>query len=758
MVYGDLDILYKSYTMINSIFIRNVASYCSQGITINGLGKANFIYGANGCGKTTISNYFLDPSSDRYVDCSHIWQSNLELEVLVYNKEFRERNFGEGSVKGIFTLGEATKEDIEFIEEKSTELKGLKATLKLRKEAYESKCKEKEKTDHDFRENVWKKVYKKNEIDFKPAFFGSISKKEIFAAKLIQEYSTNESEELTRDILLDKAKTLFGPFPAEKYLIQELIFDNLLDIERDYIWSKIIVGSADVDIAKMIQSLNINDWVDQGRKFIKGDTCPFCQKNTIDSNLKSQLEVFFNEEYIKDIEKVRKLVDDYGRITENIINFLGITEDKLKQDPTNNINMEKFSSCVKTFISIRNLNMMVLMDKLKEPSRSFALKSLEELLIELNNLFKVSNEKNVEHNRIVNNFKTEKDLLINAIWKFLCLENVDDIRSYINLSGSIEKAINGLKAQVDRQINEISKVDKVIQEKSKNITSIEPAVNNINTLLRSYGFTNFRIVPYIEDGYYQIEREDGALVENTLSEGEVTFLTFLYYLYRARGGDSTETVNNERILVIDDPISSLDSNVLFIVSTLLKELIKNIKIEKGNIAQIIILTHNVYFHKEVSFEGLQRKGEKNNFWILRKNAGISSIHSYLHHNPIQSSYELLWRELREWENNSATTIQNTMRRILENFFSILGSRRDEFIIGKFENHEEKEICRSLISWINEGSHTLPDDFFVEYPHVTVENYLKVFKDIFYHTDNSGHYDMMMNEGDSTEQSIQLKMA
>ena len=41
--------------------------------------------------------------------------------------------------------------------------------------------------------------------------------------------------------------------------------------------------------------------------------------------------------------------------------------------------------------------------------------------------------------------------------------------------------------------------------------------------------------------------------------------------------------------------------VLFVVSTLIKDIIKNIKADIGNVRQLILLTHNVYFHKEVSF-------------------------------------------------------------------------------------------------------------------------------------------------------------
>ena len=94
-------------------------------------------------------------------------------------------------------------------------------------------------------------------------------------------------------------------------------------------------------------------------------------------------------------------------------------------------------------------------------------------------------------------------------------------------------------------------------------TSIQPTINEINTILRSYGFLNFEIVPTKEEGFYQIQREDGSIAETTLSEGEITFITFLYYLQLAKGGISEDEVTIERVLVIDDPISSLDSNVLF---------------------------------------------------------------------------------------------------------------------------------------------------------------------------------------------------
>ena len=253
----------------------------------------------------------------------------------------------------------------------------------------------------------------------------------------------------------------------------------------------------------------------------------------------------------------------------------------------------------------------------------------------------------------------------------------------------------------------------------------------------------------IDKNKYQIKREDGSLAKATLSEGEITFITFLYYLQLTKGAIEKESVSDNRILVIDDPISSLDSDILFVVSSLIKNIINEIKDDAGNIKQLIVLTHNVYFHKEVSFMDMRDNGGKHtHYWIVRKNNNVSTFTAYKRNNPIQTSYQLLWQEIQDKEKNSIVTIQNTMRRIIENYFKILGDY-NKIIIGKFDDYEEQMICKSLLSWINDGSHSISDDLYIEIQDNTIDKYLEVFKQIFIKTDHSGHYNMMMkidNEG------------
>ena len=133
-----------------------------------------------------------------------------------------------------------------------------------------------------------------------------------------------------------------------------------------------------------------------------------------------------------------------------------------------------------------------------------------------------------------------------------------------------------------------------------------------------------------------------------------------------------------------------------------------------------------------------------NYWIISKDNNISSIRAFEKNNPIKTSYELLWQELKTNTNASLVTTQNIMRRILENYFSILGKDIDERIVNSFDTTEDKMICRSLISWINDGSHSIPDDLYIDSYTDSIDRYKEIFKEIFIKMDHKAHYDMMMS--------------
>jgi wobble nucleotide-excising tRNase len=163
----------------------------------------------------------------------------------------------------------------------------------------------------------------------------------------------------------------------------------------------------------------------------------------------------------------------------------------------------------------------------------------------------------------------------------------------------------------------------------------------------------------------------------------------------------------------------------------------------GGIKQIFVLTHNVYFHKEVTYasdRGDDAKAGERSYWIIRKGLGGPIVE---HHksNPIKTSYDLLWEELRRPE-KSPLTVQNTMRRILENYFKILGRMDFDKICDQFDG-QQKAMCRSLFAWVNDGSHFSHDDAFYTFDQASIDTYMEIFKQVFVKCNQEAHYDMMM---------------
>lgn len=731
--------------MIKNIELRNVAAFDATGIKIESLKKINIFYGANGSGKTTISSFFQSPEDRRFTDCSIEWNGDSPLEVLVYNKTFREQNFNANNPKiaGVFTLGNATIEQKREIESKQMRLDEIKKEDEQKKKTNGNLINEKEQVFEDFCNTCWEQIRHKYN-PFKEAFRGFLNDKKKFAQKVIDEYHHNTAMLHTIDEINHKVKILFASSPVSLNLLT--IGDHsFTSIESDKIWEKHIVGKSDIEIASLIEKLHMNDWVNQGRQYIQSDleVCPFCQKNTIDNAFKKQIEDYFDETFIQNTNRIKELSRIYASLSVSLIkNFYDIIEREGTNKHTK-LDVATMKVLVGTLESQYNRNVETINNKIKEPSRAIELVSTKECLQQIIDLITTANSKIKEHNTLVENFQTEKNNLVAEIWKYIVEEKKTFIEQYIKKDDGLSKGITVLNKKLNELREQFKLLNKEIIEDRKNVTSVQPAVDEINRILSLYGFTNFSIVP-TDDNCYQIKRENGEIAQNSLSEGEITFITFLYYMQLVHGGTSAENVNENKVLIIDDPISSLDGTILFVVSSLIKEEIKAVKKEVTNVKQIVLLTHNIYFHKEVSFiDGRTKVNDDTWFWIIRKKSNVSSIQCFEKNNPIRGSYELLWDELKNCNKLSNITVQNTMRRIYETYFRILGKFSDEEVLEKIDNPQDKEICRSLLCWINDGSHCIPDDLHIGYQEDNREKYLHVFKLIFEKMGHIEHYNMMM---------------
>lgn len=100
--------------------------------------------------------------------------------------------------------------------------------------------------------------------------------------------------------------------------------EEINKLEKEVIWTKKIVGKADVAIASLIEHLGISDWVNHGRSLltIDSDICPFCQKKTIDQHFREDIEVYFDETFTLDSQKLKDVSNSYLGLKEELLNQL----------------------------------------------------------------------------------------------------------------------------------------------------------------------------------------------------------------------------------------------------------------------------------------------------------------------------------------------------------------------------------------------------------------------------------------------------
>lgn len=141
------------------------------------------------------------------------------------------------------------------------------------------------------------------------------------------------------------------------------------------------------------------------------------------------------------------------------------------------------------------------------------------------------------------------------------------------------------------------------------------------------GGLHLRAGESIEDGStaYNFEIVRNGARAYHLSEGECSLIAFCYFVAKL---EDIHTKGETPIIWIDDPISSLDSNHIFFIYSLINAVI----IEPKNFKQIFISTHNLDFLKYLKkLPGADRNKEALYFMINRQGESscINLMPSYM---------------------------------------------------------------------------------------------------------------------------------
>lgn len=735
--------------VIQSISILKVANFHpTTATTLDDLRQFNYIFGSNGTGKTTISRVIADAAFSTTCGCT--WQDGQPLESVVLNRDFVEKNFDQ--MRGVFTLGEKKKDtDAKINTAKEAKDKEQEKVNNLRRtlggnDGTGGKNGELAQLESDTRDKFWvpvEKIKKGKKLD--KALEGFLGNKEKCKAKVLEEMQSNQAALKPLDDLEKRAEIIFGDTPTKQPSLPTISF-SLVVHESSDILKKKVIGKEDVDIAAMITKLGNSDWVRQGLPYYEQNDqkCPFCQQSTTEQ-FEQSLRDYFDEAFENDTKAINDLIARYTEDAGVILSDVdGVIAAPGKFLDVEMLKMEK-ASLDQAIMA----NTLRLENKKKEPSQIVKLDSLTTVLRDIEAMINKANEEVVKHNLMVDNLAAESQTLISEVWRYVLNELDVDLKQYKENKERIGKAIAGIEKGIVDAERRIADKSNEIAELEKQATSIQPTINAINQTLIRFGFDSFSIADAGDGKHYKLVRTDGSDAKKTLSEGEKTFVVFLYFYHLIKGSFSETGLTKDRIVVIDDPVSSLDSDVLFIVSSLIREVCENSRNGVEHIKQVFVLTHNVYFHKEVTYSN-KRLPDKclsdESFWIVRKGMPHSQCDRH-QCNPIKSSYQLLWSEVRAAEMAAHTGelvsphIENTLRRILEHYFTILGSVDYKKLCDKFDG-PDKVMCNSLFSWVNAGSHSALDDAHITPSDAMVKNALRVFREIFEKSGNPGHYEMM----------------
>lgn len=730
----------------------------------------NFFYGNNGAGKSSIAHAIEEDDGVVWAD----GKSADDYDVLVYNQDFINENFvNYGDLKGVFIFGEedieAKKRIAELTEEKKkkTDAKvaagedykqktaGVDAALTQFQDACFSKT-------ADIRKRFEKCMDgKKQKRNFAEAVLGEKTPKEHDLPELERLYGVAFDDTARAYAEFKKAgATTYGSLPGKEML------------------DKVIVSSSDTPFARFLKALGstASDWVRDGHTHFSGSAggkCPYCQQK-LPANFENEIAATFDAQYQQDIRDLGQFQSTYGRETADIVRVLQTNT----TDAMPSLDLRAYQEKLSLLESKFEVNRQRIAEKVKEPSKTVSLEDTDTLLLEIGAMIDGINKLIKANNDVIAAKKSSKEKCKTEIMQYLAFMLADEVTSYKDEVARLEKEIKEITERGTLLRKEISELTREISELNKHNANTEAAIDSINKILRDSGFQGFSI--RAKDGVenvYEIVRENGTVAEN-LSEGERNFIAFLYFYHRVRGSMNSEELK-EKIVVIDDPVSSMDSTALFIVSAIVREMINvcrnnteylNPQVPGDYIKQLFILTHNVYFHREVTY---QQVGYYNctSFYMIRKNDNVSTVKlckrqnkeipsEEENYNPVQNSYAALWDELRDL--HSTIPALNVMRRILEYYFLQLcgyeGSDLRSIVLEKKENREkfikqvegekpdmtDYQLASSLLAYINNPNGISDGLNYVE-DCEDAEAYKRVFQMIFDALGQSQHYKMMTGQ-------------
>lgn len=720
--------------MITSICLDNVTCFKNTA-TLNTDKRVNLIYGLNGTGKSTLSNFMYD-TADRSFSMCRIEGINTE-EVLVYNQRFIKDYFYElNSLKGIFTLSKQNREAEEKISAAEGEIRKLEELKKKKSDVIAKITDGLSQRRLSAIERVWeiKRTYTGGDRVLEFCLEGLKGQKEKLFNHIEGIAKPTQKPEETPEDLKREAEPLVADDVPKYSLIEAVNFIGQ-QVESSSLFQKEIVGNENSSVAELINRLSNSDWVKKGLDYLPADIddvgrpCPFCQENTITKTLVSSIRDYFDETYQSDLDQLSKLLTDYKEAVDSIPQRSSyeshpyIVERKSEFD-------RKYDAVLK---ALRD-NIRRIEDKIKTPSRKVSLENPSGPLDEFNKIVAEVNQKVREYNRRIDNKQSSLRQIEKAFWNIMRWDYDQTLSSYKKDSDEAAKVIAATRKELADIERQIGSQREIISEQQKNTQNIEEAISHINRTLLELGIDSFYIARHSDILYKVVRNERDEDAFQSLSEGEKMIISFLYFRELCKGKESATAVKNKRIVFIDDPISSLSHIYVFNIGQLIKDDFFN----SDHYDQVFVLTHSLYFFYELVDRNSDRRKENQNLFRMIKNSEGSQILP-MKYDEIQNDYRAYWYIIKD-DKQPPALIANCMRNIIEYFFGFIEEKDLNRVFQKPELKQNK--YQAFRRYVDRESHSIGQNIF-DVKEFNYDDFKEAFRLVFKESGYENHYVQMM---------------
>ena len=658
--------------------------------------KFNLIYGWNGTGKTTLSRLFEaisgapneglqyeveDEQGSKYV------QGDLyPIKIRIFNQDYIKKNVSvlEGRANAIsILLGEENKDLLEKIEDDKKILYGDPASPTvpgkvsvhlndIKEEKQKSAVRDRKFTDiaktigaaiggnalRDYRkpqaEKDFGKLIKKAELTVSDLEVHLLSVKQISLPPIdpldVNKLSIKLGGEVT-EVEVGKALAV-------------------IEQEAAAILNKTVESEI---ISRLAENEDIANWVEEGISLHNkhaSDVCEYCLQKVPGDRIE-QLALHFNE-------ADRNLKIKLNRLVENLKGLYQVIQSIQLPDRarfyaelqiTFDTESSRYESAKQRILSEITQLTDTLDSKRTKTTEAVAL----HISIDTEEFDKcVSTVSSIisDHNTKTNDFLQIKNDAINNIKLHYLSTIFDEVKK-------LDSEIQSLKKTILALDNDIDKIQTRIAEYTALISSEHKACEVINNKLSVFlGHKELMFVPHKEERADNHGKEQGAIIGYNimrgeepalyLSEGEKTAIAFVYFVVHL--GDQEFAVK-DGIVVVDDPISSLDSNSLYQAFSVLKNAVKDA-------GQVFVLTHSFEFLKllinwKKSVGGAGYYMIKNRFIGNQRCAYIDQMDKELY--EYESEYHYLFKLLKKMQGEhddsiaKAYPVPNIARKVWDTF-------------------------------------------------------------------------------------------